>query len=166
MSYSHQDQEIPSHREHFTTSPLFVAKLPYFFLSSCFFLGIWTYSITSYFERIGSLTKMVSSCTKLVKSDKHGSLTKFHLSSCTFLFHLSLKLPGNFKKKNVNCFWGFKSIPSSVFRKIFHTLTQNCRTFWNQKHHQILQKVKLSFFFYMMQANNAVCNFQSMKSLV
>ena len=31
MSYSHQDYDFPSHREHFTTSPPFVAKLQCFF---------------------------------------------------------------------------------------------------------------------------------------
>ena len=88
-----------SHREHFTTFPFFVAKLSYFFFLSCFFSEVWTYSSTASFEKIGSLTKVVSSCTKLAKSDKHGSLPKLLLTTCTFLFHLSLRLPGNFQTR-------------------------------------------------------------------
>ena len=56
---------------------LFCGKTSIFLFLSCFF----------------------SSCTKLEKSDKHGSLPKSLPTTCTFLFHLFLRLPGNIETR-------------------------------------------------------------------
>ena len=130
-----------------------MAKLLYFFFLFVFLfrsLNILQYRIL---KKIGSFTKLVSSCTKLAKSDKHSSLPKLLQTTCTFLLHLSLRLPGNFKTR-LQSFSGVSRAFQAALLEDVSRLTQSYGNFWNQKHHQFLQKAKLLFLSCMIQASN------------
>ena len=97
MSYNHQDHDF-LHSESILPLPPFCGKISIFLFLIVFLfssLNIFQYSI------LGSLTKVASSCTKLAKSDKHVSLPKLIPTICTFLFHLSLRLAGNFETRKL-----------------------------------------------------------------
>ena len=95
MSYNHQDRNF-LHTQSILPL-LFLLYQNFYIFLLCILSGVRTYSSKASFERIESLTKIVSSSRKLAKSNENGSFPKNFLITSIFLFHLSLRLPGYFE---------------------------------------------------------------------
>ena len=86
----------------------FIQRAFYHFSPFCGKTSIFLFLIVFLFRSLnilqhsilGSLTKVASSCRKLAKSDKN-SLPKLVPTICTFLFHLSQRLAGNFETRKL-----------------------------------------------------------------
>ena len=89
-----------------------------------------------------ALTMVVSSCIKLAKSDKHDSLPKFLPTTHTFLFHLSLRLPGNFKTRMQSVSGVSRTFQVVLSGNVSHfAFCKTWRCFWFQKVLQFCVKV-------------------------
>ena len=98
------------------------------------------------------INKVVPSCTKLAKSDKQ-SLPKLFLTTCTFLFHLSLRLPGNFETRKQSVSWDSRAFQAVLLENTSH-FNKKLQNFLKPEVSPDFTDGKLLFLSCMIQANN------------